>query len=189
MPGTQGDVLKVVENLPGVARAAAGSARSSCGAPAPQDTRVYVDGVHVPRLYHDGGYRSIVSSDFVKSVELVPGGYGAELRARARRASSPSRSSRSTRKGSTGASRADIIDASASVRAKLSDDLHVAVAARKSYLDAVLPRVTSEDVSDIVPIPRYWDGQARVVYDLGAARDPRARGAHLLGRDRSRHAR
>ncbi len=76
VPGTQGDVLKVVENLPGVARAAAGSGALVVWGSSPQDTRVYVDGIHVPRLYHDGGYRSIVSSDFVKSVELIPGGYG-----------------------------------------------------------------------------------------------------------------
>src|SRR6202034_3120855 len=73
IPGTQGDVLKVVENLPGVARAAAGAV-VVWGA-APTDTRVYVEGVRVPRLYHDGGYRSIVNSDFVRSVELIPGGY------------------------------------------------------------------------------------------------------------------
>ena len=44
--------------------------------------------------------------------------------------------------------------------------MHVAVGVRKSYLDAVLASVTSEDVGNIVPIPRYWDGQARVVYDV-----------------------
>ena len=69
-------MLKVVENLPGVARAAAGSSSLVVWGSAPQDTRVYVDGVHVPLLYHGGGYRSILPSNFVKSVELAPGGYG-----------------------------------------------------------------------------------------------------------------
>ena len=44
VPGTQGDVLKVVENLPGVARAAVGSGALVVWGSAPQDTRVYVDG-------------------------------------------------------------------------------------------------------------------------------------------------
>jgi TonB family protein len=79
VPGSQGDVLKVVENLPGVARAAAGSGTLVVWGSSPQDTRVYIDGIDVPRLYHDGGYRSIMSSDLVKSVELLPGGYGAEF--------------------------------------------------------------------------------------------------------------
>ena len=167
VPGTQGDVLKVVENLPGVARAAAGSGALVVWGSSPQDTRVYVDGIHVPRLYHDGGYRSIVSSDFVKSVELIPGGYGAEygrgLGGLVTVALKPL-----DEEGIHGSVAADTIDASASVRAKVSDHLHVAIAARKSYLDSVLAAVTSENVGEYVPIPSYWDGQARVVYDFGS---------------------
>jgi TonB family protein len=167
VPGTQGDVLKVVENLPGVARAAAGSSALVVWGSAPQDTRVYVDGVHVPLLYHGGGYRSILPSDFVKSVELVPGGYGPGfgrgLGGLVTVAKRPL-----DEEGVHGSASADVIDASADVRAKISDRVHVAVGARKSYLDAVLASVTSEDVGDVVPIPRYWDGQARVVYDLAA---------------------
>ncbi len=167
VPGTQGDVLKVVENLPGVARAAAGSSSLVVWGSAPQDTRVYVDGVHVPLLYHGGGYRSILSSDFVKSVELVPGGYGPSygrgLGGLVTVAMRPL-----DEEGIHGSAGADVIDASADVRAKVSDRVHVAVGIRKSYLDTVLANVTSEDVGNIVPIPRYWDGQARVVYDVGS---------------------
>ena len=166
VPGTQGDVLKVVENLPGVARSAVGSGTLVVWGSAPQDTRVYVEGIHVPRLYHDGGYRSILSSDFVKSVELVPGGYGpAYGRGLGGLVTVSLRPL--DEDGIHGSVGADTIDASASVRAKVSDRLHVAVAARKSYLDSVLSAVTSEDVGAFVPIPRYWDGQARAVYDLG----------------------
>ena len=72
IPGTQGDTLKAVQNLPGVARSPYGGGLLVVWGSAPQDTRVYVDGVHVPLLYHGGGYRSILPSNFVKSVELVP---------------------------------------------------------------------------------------------------------------------
>jgi TonB family protein len=165
VPGTQGDVLKVVENLPGVARAAVGSGTLVVWGSAPQDTRVYVDGIYVPRLYHDGGYRSIISSDFVQSVELVPGAYGAEygrgLGGLVTVALKPL-----DEEGIHGSVAADTLDASASVRAKIGD-WHVAIAARKSYLDSVLSAVASENVGEFVPIPRYWDGQARIVYDLG----------------------
>jgi TonB family protein len=167
VPGTQGDVLKVVENLPGVARAAAGSATLVVWGSAPQDTRVYVDGVHVPLLYHGGGYRSILPSDFVKSVELVPGGYGPSygrglggLVTVAKRALDED--------GVHGSVGADVIDASADVRAKIADGVHVALGVRKSYLDTVLGAVTSTDVGDVVPIPRYWDAQGRIVYDLAS---------------------
>jgi TonB family protein len=167
VPGTQGDVLKVVENLPGVARAAAGSGALAVWGSAPQDTRVYVDGIRVPRLYHDGGYRSIINSDFVKSVELVPGGYGASygrgLGGLVTVALKPL-----DEDGVHGSVAADTIDAAGSVRAKLSDKWHVAVAARKSYLDSTTSLVTSQNVGAYIPIPQFWDGQARVVYDVGA---------------------
>lgn len=75
--GAQGDGLRVVENLPGVARSTVGSGALVVWGASPEDTRVYVDGVRVPRLYHDGALRSVVHSELVKSVELAPGGYGA----------------------------------------------------------------------------------------------------------------
>jgi hypothetical protein len=125
-----------------------------------------VEGIHVPLLYHGGGYRSILPSNFVKSVELVPGGYGPGYgRGLGGVVSVALRPL--DEDGVHGSVTADVIDASAEVRAKLADRLHVAVGARKSYLDTVLNVVSSEDVGSIVPIPRYWDGQARIVYDLG----------------------
>jgi TonB family protein len=166
VPGTQGDVLKVVENLPGVARAAAGSGALVVWGSAPTDTRVYIEGVRVPRLYHDGGYRSIVSSDFVRSVELIPGGYG-PLYGRGLGGLVTVALRPLDEHGIHGSVAADTIDASASVRGEVTDRLHVAVAARKSYLDTVLSDVTSENVGLYVPLPRYWDGQARAVYQLG----------------------
>jgi len=165
VPGTQGDVLKVVENLPGVARAAAGSSALVVWGAAPNDTRVYVDGVHVPLLYHGGGFRSILPSAFVRSVELVPGGYGPGfgrgLGGLVSVAMKPL-----DEEGFHGSLGADVIDASTDVRDKVADNLHVALGVRKSYLDVSLQSVTTENVGSIIPIPRYYDGQARIQYDL-----------------------
>jgi hypothetical protein len=52
------------------------------------------------------------------------------------------------------------------VRAKIADGVHVAAGFRKSYLDSVLPVFTSQDVGDIVPIPRYWDAQGRLAWEM-----------------------
>ncbi len=165
--GTGGDVLKVVENLPGVARSPRGSGARVVWGAAPQDTRVYIDGVPVPRLYHDGGLRSVIHSDLVRSVELAPGGYGSayggglgglvtvQLR--------PLEEA-----GFHGSVTADVFDASATVRASIGDSFHVAVAARKSWLDAIFPLVTSRHTGALFPIPRYADGQVRVAYRAGA---------------------
>jgi TonB family protein len=166
VPGTQGDVLKVVEDLPGVARAAVGSGTLVVWGSDPANTRVYVNDVRVPNLYHDGGFRSVMQSDMVRSVELIPGGYGPAygrglgglVNVQLRRLDEP---------GFHGSASADTLDAALSVRDEVSDHLHVAIGGRKSYLDAIVNAVETQNVGAVVPIPRYYDGQARIAYDLG----------------------
>lgn len=171
LPGTAGDVLKVIESMPGVARAQVGSGALVVWGAAPDDTRVYVDGVRVPRLYHGGGLRSVVATDLVDAVELAPGGYGAAygrglgglVTVRTRRLSEPDLHA------SAGV---DLLDASAAVRAPIGERLHVAIAARRSHLDAILDPLSGGDAKDFFPIPRYEDAQARVAYEV--AKDERA---------------
>jgi TonB family protein len=161
VPGTQGDTLKVVQNLPGVARSEIGSGALVVWGSAPQDTRVIVGGVEVPSLYHGGGLRSTVNSDLVQSIDLAPGSYNAaygrglgglvriELR-------------ELPPEGVHGYVAADTYDASAMLTGAAGKRLRVAVAGRYSYLDRLLGVVGHKDVNDVVPIPRYYDYQARV---------------------------
>jgi TonB family protein len=165
VPGTQGDTLKVVQNLPGVGRSAFGSGALIVWGSAPKDTRVLVDGVEIPALYHVGGLRSTVNSDLVKGIELSPGSYGAEygrgmgglVRVELRPLSG---------EGTHGYAAADVMDASAFVSTTIAHRLHLALSGRVSYLDRVLSSVTSRDVGDFVPIPRYDDYQARASLNL-----------------------
>ena len=66
MPGTQGDTLKVVQNLPGVARAALGSGALIVWGAAPADTRVYVDGVGSRRSITAAGCARRSTRDLVR---------------------------------------------------------------------------------------------------------------------------
>jgi len=170
VPGTQGDTLKVVQNLPGVARSAFGSGALVVWGSAPQETRVNVDGVELPALYHVGGMRSTVNADLVKSINLSPGSYGAEygrglgglVRVELREL---------PHEGVHGYVAADVVDASAMVSAALTPKLRIAVAGRQGYLDRVLKQVVSRDVGDYFPIPRYDDYQARATLNLGKDED------------------
>lgn len=165
VPGTQGDTLKVVQNLPGVARSAFGSGALVVWGAAPQDTRVNVDGVEVPALYHVGGMRSTVNADLVKSINLAPGSYGAEygrglgglVRVDLRELQT---------EGIHGYVAADVVDTSAMLSVALTPRLQVAVAGRYGYLDRTLKTAVSKDVGDYFPIPRYDDYQARVFLKL-----------------------
>ena len=179
VPGTQGDTLKVVQNLPGVARSAFGSGALIVWGSAPQETRVNVEGVEVPALYHVGGMRSTVNSDLVKSINLSPGSYGAEYGrglgglVRVELGELP-------REGVHGYAAADVVDASGMVSAALTPRLRVAVAGRQGYLDRSLKTVVSRDVGDYFPIPRYDDYQARATFNIGKDEDV---SATFLGSD------
>ena len=165
VPGTQGDTLKVVQNLPGVARSSFGSGDLIIWGAAPNETKVNVDGVQIPTLYHVGGFRSTINSDLVRSINLSPGSYGADygrgLGGLVRIDLGPL-----PKEGTHGYVAADNLDASALLSTAITPRLRLAVAGRISYLDRLLPLVTSADVGDFVPIPRYDDYQARATLSL-----------------------
>ncbi|MEP6654881.1 MAG: TonB family protein [Myxococcales bacterium] len=164
VPGTQGDTLKVVQNLPGVGRSAFGSGQLVVWGSAPKETRVVVDGVEIPALYHVGGLRSTVNSDLVRSIDLSPGSYGAEY---GRGLGGLVRIDlRPLPEGTHGYVAADVIDSSAMLTTQVGHRLRLAAAGRISYLDRVLPAVSSADVGDFFPIPRYDDYQGRATLAL-----------------------
>jgi TonB family protein len=165
IPGTQGDTLKVVQNLPGVARASFGSGQLVVWGAAPQDTRVYVDGVHIPLLYHGGGLRSTINSDLVRAIDLAPGGYGSEYgRGLGGLVTIDTRTLRNDRVH--GYASADLIDASAMVETPVGAHTRVAVAGRKSYLHDTLGWFTDKDPGEFIPIPDYYDVQLKAEYDV-----------------------
>jgi TonB family protein len=162
VPGTSGDVVRVVESLPGVARSAAGAGQLVVWGAAPQSTRVYVDGVPISRLYHEGGFRSVIHPSLVGSIDLVPGGYGAAFgRGLGGLVTVQARTPERERVG--GRVHADVLDASAMLTGPLGKRkrLHVAAAARGSYLEPWARPLLDRDASGLVPIPRYGDGQLR----------------------------
>jgi TonB dependent receptor/TonB-dependent Receptor Plug Domain len=154
-----------VQSLPGVGRSSFSNGQLVVWGSAPRETRVYVDGVEIPALYHGSGIRSTVSSDLVKSIELVPGAYGAEY-GRGLGGLVRVETKGLPKEGTHGFVAIDTLDASTLVSTALTDRVRVAVAGRYGYLDRELPLVTSRDVSDVYPIPRYGDYQARVEADL-----------------------
>jgi len=183
VPGTQGDTLKVVQNLPGVGRAAFGSGALIVWGASPKETVVNVDGVEVPALYHVGGLRSTINADLVRSIDLSPGSYGAEygrgLGGLVRVELGPLPKDRVH-----GYVAADVMDTSAMLAVPLTPRLRVAAAGRVSYLDRVLSTVVSEDVGDFVPIPRYDDYQLRATY--AASPDEELTATFLAADDRLR---
>lgn len=165
VPGTQGDTLKVVQNLPGVARSSFGSGQIIVWGSAPKDTRVVINGVEVPALYHMGGLRSTINSDLVKSIDLLPGGYGPDY-GRGLGGLVKVETRPLPTQGIHGYLGVDFMDVSGMISAVPHKRLRLGVAGRYSYLDRLLSNVVSEDYGDFFPIPQYQDYQAMASVSL-----------------------
>ncbi len=165
IPGTFGDPVRVIQNLPGTARAPFGTGMVVVRGSNPEDTAFYVDGIRVPLIYHLGGYVSILNEDIVGSVDYLPGGYGVEYGRSGGGVinvkTSQDYPDRFRVEWST-----DILDSGGVVqgRAGKKGRWGVTAAGRRSYIDAFIPLFTKD--SGFTVKPYWWDYQVKVD-DLG----------------------
>lgn len=167
VPGTFGDPVRVIQNLPGMARAPFVAGALLVRGAQPQDTGVYVDGVPVPILYHFAGGPSVLNPAFIDRIDFFPGAYGSKYgRAIAGILDVTTRSSAPKRLH--GQFDIDFLDAGFFLEGPVKEGADLgtwAVAARRSYIDAFLPTILDlarpAGSASIVAAPRYWDYQAR----------------------------
>ncbi|MBU1239850.1 TonB-dependent receptor, partial [Myxococcota bacterium] len=75
IPGTQGDALKAIQNMPGVARSPFGIGLLVVRGAAPGDTKIYFEGHETVQLYHFLGLTSVFNSDLLKKIDFIPGNF------------------------------------------------------------------------------------------------------------------
>jgi TonB family protein len=75
IPGFGGDAVKVVQALPGVARATFGSFQMVIRGSQASSSKFFLDGVEIPLLFHYG-LKSTYNSDALDKVDFYPGGWG-----------------------------------------------------------------------------------------------------------------
>lgn len=165
LPGTQGDVLKVIDSMPGVGRASAGSGDVVVWGAAPTDTRTYVGAVRIPALYHFGGLRSVVHGDLISDLELIPGGYGAAY-GRGLGGIILVETKAPATEQVHGSVQADLLDASVSLTSPLTSKDTFMVAARKSYIANLASLVGDDSSGSYFTVPSYYDGAARFRHRL-----------------------
>jgi TonB family protein len=162
VPGTQGDTLKVVQNLPGVARPAFNGGQLVIRGTSPNDSGVFLDGQRIPLLYHFGGLTSVYNSDLLEALDYLPGNFSSyygnvtggviNVRSRAPRMD-----------GFHGTAGVSLIESNALLEGPLTDNLGFSVSGRRSYVDAVLAFVPqNEDGPSIQVAPRYYDAQLKL---------------------------
>jgi len=159
-PGTHDDPAKVIENLPGVGRSAFGSGQLLLWGADPQDCRVYVDGVEIPRLFHGSGIRSTVNGNLLQSISLTPGAYGADY---GRAIGGMVRlETRELRDGFHASIELSALDASIFTSAQFTSRVRLSLGARYGLLDRTLKLVNAPDVAEFFAVPHYQDYQAKM---------------------------
>jgi TonB family protein len=175
IPGTQGDALKVIQNLPGVARSPFSLGLLVVRGGKPWDTRVYIDDTLVPLLFHFGGLYATFNSNLLEDISFLPGNFSTEygrnigglVKAKTRQPSP---------KGLHGYLDLNVIDASILLEGPLSESWSIAASARRSYIDIVLPWAirtfsSQPDALTFTVAPRYYDFQLKVEHRQPASRD------------------
>ena len=165
IPGNSGDAIRVVENLPGVARSAPFSGEIVVRGSAPEDTRVFLEGVTIPLAFHFGGLSAVVNADLLRRLEFIPGAYSAEYgRATGGIINIDLRPPR--RDAIHGYVDIDLFDGTLLLEGPITDEWSFAVSGRRSWIDAVLQALPAEDLGlTLTTAPRYWDFQAMLQYD------------------------
>jgi hypothetical protein len=165
IPGSRGDALTAVRSLPGVGNAfgaGSGPGLLVIRGSAPEDSKITIDGIEVPVLYHFFGLQSVLPSELIDNIEFLPGGFGAEqgnstggvinVVTRSGAVSEPS-----------GFAELSFINLAGFVQTPLtrSKKLTLTAGLRRSLIDFILPAVVPDTVN-FTTAPQYYDGQLRL---------------------------
>ncbi|MBZ5710146.1 TonB-dependent receptor [Nannocystis pusilla] len=168
LPGSQGDPLRALQNLPGVARVPGGLGLLILRGAAPNQSQVFFGEHPLPRAFHIPGLASIVPAGVLQSIEYVPGNFSAHygnavggvvhLTPRAGR-----------RDGVHGQAKLDIISAGARLEGPFGRGGSFILAAQRGYLDLALGALPDDATRGLPAIsPRYHDYQ--FIFDHPAGR-------------------
>ncbi|MFH2008817.1 MAG: TonB family protein [bacterium] len=159
LPGTQGDALKALQNMPGVARAPFGIGLLLVRGSAPNDTRVFMEGHEIPILYHFLGITSVFNSDLLRSIKFVPGNFSVQY-GRATGGIIDVFARKGKRDGWHGYLDVDLWDAGLLVEGPVGKG-SIALSLRRSHIDGILALIPSVEIS-----PAYYDYQAMFDHPL-----------------------
>ena len=167
VPGTFGDPLRVIQNLPGVARTPFGLGLLVIRGASPEDSGIFVEGHRIPILYHFLGGPSVLTSKLIKDIDFYPGNFGVKY---GRATAGIIDVSIPTDPTPRLHGQADInfLDSSAYVEGPIAKGWTGSVSARRSYIDLLLPLVVPSSTTTVAPV--YWDYQAIVHRDFEAGR-------------------
>ncbi|MES1173505.1 MAG: TonB family protein [Myxococcales bacterium] len=167
IPGTNGDALRAIGNMPGVARPRGGDGALIIRGSSPKDSQVFVDGTNIPMVYHFGGLSSVIPSEMLEKLDFYPGNFGPQYgRATGGIVDVGVRSPRKDRIG--GLLQVDLIDGRLLAEGPLSKSTRFLIAGRRSWIDAWLGPALKSGGVGVSTAPVYYDYQAMLEHDLSS---------------------
>ena len=166
IPGTNGDALKSIQSLPGVARPPGVLGVLIVRGSAPQDTQTFIDGSPVPLIYHFGGLSSVVPTELLEKIDFYPGNFSAQYgRVQGGIVDVGLRNPKSEYHG---LAQLDLIDARAMFEGPIPGlkGWTFLAAGRRSYIDTWLGPVLKSAGAGVTQAPVYYD------YQFMVARNP-----------------
>lgn len=161
IPGTNGDALKSIQSLPGVARPPGVLGLLIVRGSGPQDTQTFIDGTPVPLIYHFGGLSSVLPTELLDKIDFYPGNFSAQYgRVQGGIVDAGIRGPNPDKKYH-GLVQVDLIDVRALVEGPIPylDGWSFAAAGRRSYVDAWLGPVLRGAGAGVTQAPVYYDYQ------------------------------
>ena len=175
IPGTRGDALQAVLNLPSVARSTFDIGQLILRGSAPGDSSAFINGMEIPQTFHFGGLTSTFNAYLLDRFDLIPSNFSVRYgRLTGGVVDIVPREGKSDRVH--GEVKVDVYDAHLIVEGPLGKKDPItgqhpgsfAIGARRSYIDAILAVALPD--SSLTVAPRYYDYQAMLDYKLGPGR-------------------
>lgn len=165
LPGSNGDVIKGIQNLPGLARPPLGIGQLIVRGTSPEDSAYYVDGIGIPLAFHFGGLATVLPSDSIEEVAFLPGNFGVRY-GRVIGGTLDIRTTSTLPERSGGNVSIDLFQASVFVQQRIGERTALTLSGRRSYIDGVLNPILNGMEGVNIRAPRYYDVQARLQHEL-----------------------
>ncbi len=165
IPGTNGDALRGVLNLPGIAQPPGLQGLLIVRGSSPLDSLIFIDGASVPIVYHFGGLSSVIPSEMLERIDFYPGNFGPEYgRASGGIVDVGVRSPK--KEGYGGLLQFDLLDGRLLVEGAITEDTRIMLGGRRSWVDVWLGPALESAGSSVRTAPVYYDYQAMIEHDV-----------------------
>lgn len=174
--GSRNDAFKVVQNLPGVARSPFGGAALVVRGSKAWDSRIYVDEIQIPQLFHFAGLNATFNSATIESIAFQPGNFGADW-GRSIGGLIQAEVKTPSKKAIHGAVDLNLFDISANGEGPLTESWSLSAAGRYGTAQLTVPWALKSFVPanlqsglGFARAPQFWDYQVRAERRLSASK-------------------